>query len=347
MGVGYVRTSRRFAPRTVGLAALAGLAALNALAYVGLELLGPRIVSFALIVGVEAEFTLTSLTFWGVASRLFSIQQARRLFGLVSAGEVIPTVVGGLALPWLVEEVGVWNLLLISVAGHAAAAIALLAVEDTADQHPTEEDASPPRAAGAAEIAQRRYLRWLAALVALNVFVYYAVDNAFYHATQQASLGTGALAAFLGDFFVALGLLSLAFKVFLSGRWRTWLGLRVSLLSVPATLAVLGGVVLLSQGTLHTATGALLAVVLLKLWERVSIEAIHVPSLHALLLPLPGPTREAARGTLDGVVAHSATLITGGVLLALNQSLELGVVGLTAVTLLALLLWGVFALRVR
>jgi len=346
MGVGYVRTGRRFAPRTVGLAALAGLAALNALAYLGLELLGPRIVSFALIVGVEAEFTLTSLTFWGVASRLFSIQQARRLFGLVSAGEVIPTIVGGLALPWLVEEVGVWNLLLISVAGHAAAAIALLAVEDTADQHPTEEEASPPRAAGAAEVAQRRYLRWLAALVALNVFVYYAVDNAFYHATQQASLGTGALAAFLGDFFVALGLLSLAFKVFLSGRWRTWLGLRVSLLSVPATLAVLAGVVLLSQGTLHTATGALLAVVLLKLWERVSIEAIHVPSLHALLLPLPGPTREAARGTLDGVVAHSATLITGGLLLALNQSLELGVIGLTTVTLLALLLWGVFALRV-
>lgn len=346
MGLVYVRSSRCFEPRTVGLVALAGLAALNALAYLGLDVLGPRVISFALIVGVEAEFTLTSLTFWGVASRLFSIQQARRLFGLVSAGEVIPTIVGGLALPWLVEEIGVWNLLLISVAGHAAAAVALRAVEDAAAQNVTDEQGSPARTAGAAEVAQRRYVRWLAVIVALNVFVYYAVDNVFYHATQQASLGTGALAAFLGDFFVALGLLSLAFKVFLSGRWRTWLGLRVSLLSVPATLAVLGGVVLLSQGTLHTSTGALLAVVLLKLWERVSVEAIHVPSLHALLLPLPGPTREDARGTLDGVIAHSATLMTGGLLLALNQGLDLGVAGLTTVALVALAMWAAFALRV-
>lgn len=345
IGLLYVRLGRHLSPQRLGMLVLASLAAFDGLAYLGLDLFGPRIVSFALILAVEAEFTLSSLVFWAVMSRLFDISQARRLFGLVSAGEVVPTVAGGLALPWLVQAIGVQDLLLVSVAGHSAAILALRNVERAAQVRSVPEEAAPNRSAGAAQLAQRRYLRWVAAIVALNVFVYYAVDNAFYHATQEANLGPGELAAFLGNFFVALGLVNFVFRIFLSGRWRGWLGLKAALASVPLSLGVLAGVALLSQGPLHTASGALLAVVLLKLWERVSVEAIHVPSLHTLLLPLPAKSREAARGTLDGVVAHGATLVGGGVLVLLNQQLELGVAGLSLVALGSLALWGVIALK--
>lgn len=343
LSVVYVRISRRVAPRRLGLAVLFGLAVLSAAAYVGLSWIGPRWISFALIIGVEAEITLTGLTFWGLVSRVFTLPQARRLFGLVSAGEVVPTLVGGLALPGLVAEIGVWNLLLVSVAGHAAAALALVVVEDAAGAGEVEAEAPAKQGTGA-ESAQRRYMLWIGAIVAINVFVYYAVDNAFFHATQEANLGEGRLAAFLGDFFVALGLVSLCFKLFLSGRWRRWLGLQSALLSVPLTLLVLASVALFAHGPLYTMQGALLAVVLLKLWERVTIEAIHVPSVQTLLLPLPGETRAAARATLDGVVVHSAALVAGGVLLLLNQRLTAE--GLTTAVVVALVLWAGVGVKV-
>ncbi len=345
MGLLYVRLGKKISPRTLGIAALATLALTSTLSYLALGLVGPGLTSFWLIIGVEAEFTLTALVFWNAAYRVFSIPQARRLFGLISSGEVIPLIAGGLALPWLVAEMGVWNLLLISVAGHLLAIVALIRIERMLEAQPTEQESDAP-ARAETQNAQRNYLVWIGVMVGLNVFVYYAVDNAFYHAAKVAFPVAGSLAAFLGDFLVALGIANLAFKIFLSGRWRAWLGLRAVLLSVPATLIVLGGVVLLAHGSWHTTSGALFAVVLFKLWERVSVEAIHVPAYHALLLPLPSETRQAAQGTLEGVVAHGATLIGGGLLVALNQYLGLGARGLAVVAIIALILWAGSVLKV-
>lgn len=346
MGLVYVRLGKRVSARALGIGALVVLALTNAVAYLSLGLLGPGLTSFWLIIGVEAEFTLTALVFWNAAYRVFSIPQARRLFGLISSGEVVPLIAGGLALPWLVDELGVWNLLLISVAGHLLAIIALTRIEHMLDNLPIEEDTTPTGARAETQDAQRKYLIWIGVMVGLNVFVYYAVDNAFYHSAQVAFPVAGSLAAFLGNFLVALGLANLGFKIFLSGRWRAWLGLRAVLLSVPATLIVLGAIVLIAHGSWHTASGALFAVVLFKLWERVSVEAIHVPAYHALLLPLPTETRRAAQGTLEGIVAHGATLIGGGLLVALNQQLELGARGLAVVALVALVLWVAAVMRV-
>jgi CRP/FNR family cyclic AMP-dependent transcriptional regulator len=338
-GVGYlyVRVGQRLSPRVLGLVVFALLAGANLVAYAALRPLGAKVVSFALIIAVEAEVTLTSITFWSAAYRTFTLPQARRLFGLISAGEVIPTIAGGLALHWLVQDLGVAQLLLVSVAGHTLSAAAFLAV-DRAGRRGEDEEAAP-LAGGEAQASQRRYIRALGAVIALNVFVYYAVDNAFYHGVHKDGAHAGELAAFLGDFFVALGVASLLFKLFLSGRWRAWLGLRSVLLSVPGVLIVLAVVVLITQGPLHTADGALAAIALLKLAERVLIEAVHVPAYHALLLPLPPELRRTAQASLEGIVAHAATLAGGGVLVALNLVLDMGVVGLTAVTLGALVLW--------
>jgi ATP:ADP antiporter, AAA family len=44
--------------------------------------------SFVLMVLVIAMYALTALEFWGVAGRVLSLRQARRLYGLIGSGEV-------------------------------------------------------------------------------------------------------------------------------------------------------------------------------------------------------------------------------------------------------------------
>ncbi|MEO1233819.1 MAG: cyclic nucleotide-binding domain-containing protein, partial [Myxococcota bacterium] len=171
------------------------------------------------------------------------------------------------------------------------------------------------RGLGLSGLIQDRYLQPVAALLCLQVFVFFAVDNTFYFALQTR-LGSGeALAAFLGHFLVALGVLSLLFRLGLSSRWRRWFGLRSALLSTPATLLVLGALAAFTHATGEPAATVLGLVVLLKLWERIAVEAIHSPSYYSLFLPLPAEERASAQSTLESVVAQTATLGASLVLL--------------------------------
>ena len=50
------------------------------------------------------------LEYWAVASRIYDVRQAKRLFGLIGTGEVIARIVGAFSVPLLVGWFGVAEL---------------------------------------------------------------------------------------------------------------------------------------------------------------------------------------------------------------------------------------------
>ena len=342
LGILYVRAERRFQ-----LAAGVGTFALLAALLLVCRLLLARgtavpLVAFALILLAEAEFTLTNVTFWGLANRVFQAREAASKFGLVSAGEVVPSVAGGLLIPWLVRSLGVPELLTLSVGAHLLSAGYLSFVRRALRGRLESAGASPEprRRSRLRELLTHRYLVLAAALLCLNVVVFYFVDNAFYGAVQTELRDPVAVADFLGFFFVVLGVSSFVFKVLLAPRWRAWFGMRVALLTTPASLAVCCLIVLFAPALGGGPARLFAAVVLLKLLERIFIEGVHNPTYYALFQPLPLRLRTAAQNTIETVIAQGATLVAALVLLAVDR-LEGEVIAsiLVAVTLGVLVVW--------
>ena len=81
-------------------------------------------VAFALAVWFRLLFIFAVLGLWEIASAIFDIRQAKRLFAAVALGMMLAFVVGGMATPLLGRSLGTVNLV-----GVAAVCFALYTVD--------------------------------------------------------------------------------------------------------------------------------------------------------------------------------------------------------------------------
>ena len=136
-------------------------------------------VAFAGLVSYRVLASLTDLEYWAIASRIYDVRQAKRLFGLIGTGEVVARIVGSFSVPLLVAIGGVSNLMLLS-----AAALVLCLVLVGAVLRPVDElhaDVPPTREAraGVVDIVRNRYLAVVVGVAVLATFGKYFIDFAF------------------------------------------------------------------------------------------------------------------------------------------------------------------------
>ncbi|SVD74938.1 uncharacterized protein METZ01_LOCUS427792, partial [marine metagenome] len=114
---------------------------------------------------------LLSVELWGIAGQVFNVRQGKRLFGLIGSGELLATVVGGLATPMTVAVVGTQNLLLLSAAGIGGAIVVLQAiVRGHAKQlRRGEEEDDPQTDTGVIALGRHPYVRSLFVLSLVGV----------------------------------------------------------------------------------------------------------------------------------------------------------------------------------
>ncbi|OOY40328.1 hypothetical protein BOV90_04435 [Solemya velum gill symbiont] len=58
-------------------------------------------------------YLLANLEFWGLSATLFDVRQSKRLFGLISAGDVPAKLLGYLSASLFAPVIGIQNMLLI------------------------------------------------------------------------------------------------------------------------------------------------------------------------------------------------------------------------------------------
>ena len=71
---------------------------------------------------------LTDLEYWALATRLYDVQQSKRLYSLIGSGEVTARILGAFSVPVLVALVGVSNLLWLSAAGLASCVVLFVVI---------------------------------------------------------------------------------------------------------------------------------------------------------------------------------------------------------------------------
>jgi ATP:ADP antiporter, AAA family len=301
--------------------------------------------AFALVIGFEALWVLTSLEFWGLAGRIFTVRQGKRLFGLIGTGGVVATVIGGLTVPLIVPVLGTPNLLLLAAGGIAVALAFMLRIfrlmdtEATVPLIPAEDNRqSQPRSYR--DLLKNRYVVLIFALAAFAMIGRYFVDNAFYDQAQLQYGGGDQLAGFLGVFLAISGFLTLVSRVFVSRLLLGHYGVIAGLLVLPVMLLLGAGAVIVTGSVFGAAVPAIFwLVAMTRLIDKVLRFSIHRASVQVLYQPLPVGQRLWVQTTSESIVEAIAGGIAGIALLVLHSALTFGAVQINLGLVIILVGW--------
>ncbi|MEP6985396.1 MAG: hypothetical protein ABI970_07355, partial [Chloroflexota bacterium] len=188
------------------------------------------------MIAFELLWLLTNLEFWSLSARIFNIQQGKRLFGVIGAGDTIASIIGGFSVPLIVGLIGTRNLLLpalVSIVGSIAVIVVInrqfsdrLSVQQ--DLH-TGDEPSERQASG----RKNRYILLIFAFACMATISYYFLDNAFYSFTEFQFPSNDSLTSFLGIYFAFVALAQLIVQTFFNARIINRLGITTAIILVP------------------------------------------------------------------------------------------------------------------
>ncbi|MBN1409285.1 MAG: cyclic nucleotide-binding domain-containing protein [Spirochaetales bacterium] len=280
----------------------------------GLEKL-PRLV---LLVWVDVEYMLTELIFWITVNTLFNIRQAKRLFGLMGAGQVVSAITGGALLPLIIRAFGTLNLIIISMLALSAACAGVFLLfrffrfsQPSRQEQPDSKGKQVGKISG---LIGNRYIRLIFLLVAFEFICHNFIDNAFFTNAKLVMPGTEQLAVFLGQFLALAGIVKLMVTALLSSRWIKRFGVLGGLSSpalliiVPLTMAIVFSFIPLQS----------LAVPILlfaaRFCETLFISTIYAPAYYILYQAVQEKKRARAQNIAELVVGQLAGGAAGLVL---------------------------------
>ena len=279
-----------------------------------------RWVGFLMFASFLPLVTLLELSFWGLASKLFDLQQGKRLFGLISSGEALAAIFGALLyrlLFPLIQNPGFYLALAALALGLALwmvkSALAELPMNKIEDSGSSEGEPSLQP-----EGFPKPYFVLLSLVVTAFILTKFFVDFVFLQATRLEFPDGESLAAFLAFFYGLARFLELLTKSFVSGRLISELGVRAGLLTLPCSVLLcwaLAEFMALGQSPASDLFGV---VVLAKLFASVFQKSMFDPTYKLMFQPLPVSQRFAMQTLVDGRVRQVAVFLAGLILLGLS-----------------------------
>jgi ATP:ADP antiporter, AAA family len=284
---------------------------------------------------------------WTVANQVLDVRQAKRLFPLISTGGILGSVAGGLIAAATVKRVGTYHLLLVLVPLLALCVVLarlLLrrhAHSRTGIHFATSAPAKKGGVAGLwAPLVQSRYLRLIAAMLALSAVVTLVVDFQFKVVVQQSLHSRDQLTAFFGSFYAFLNFLALVLQLLAGSRLAERFGVRVTLFILPT--ALISGTLLLLAYPLR-----LWAALFLKGNDQTLRYSIDKATVELLYLPVPQSVKADAKAVIDMMVQRLADGIGGVALVVMTRVFGFGLTGVGLFNLVLISSWLWVAFRTR
>lgn len=343
---GYARLMRRLGPWPLMQAVLVGLIATLALFCWALPQ-GIGWVSGLFYLWVSLFSVIAVTQFWMVADDLFSLEEAKRCFGIVGASGIAGGIVGGAAASLLVHWLHTADLLLVAV-GLLACCVGLLRLMRAAAwrEPPLRADRGQPgqapsdtRPSLSYYLRHSGYLRTLLVLVVVTKAVSTVIDYQFNGLVELAIPTQEARTAFFGMFYSALNAVSLAVQLGLTTWLLNRLGVHRILTVLPLGLAA--GLV----GLLIVPGLALAGVV--ALYDRSLSYSLNQTGKEILYVPVPSDVRYQVKPLIDAAAFRMAQGLAGAGLLVAQHvgHLPLQSAGLLALPLIGLWLAAIHHLR--
>jgi AAA family ATP:ADP antiporter len=280
--------------------------------------------------------------FWSLSSELYSVVQARRLYGFIAAGGSAGALVGPLLAKHLAARVSPNDLVLISAAFLALALIGALDLRRAFRALPAQGDRQEDVPAGSGgilaglqRVLSSRYLT----LIALYVLFANLIGTYFYleqiRIVGEAIPERAARIDFFASRDLTVGVISILLQLFVTARMLQWFGVGVTLAMLP--VAALIGLALLSQyPTLYVVAAVMVA-------ERAISFALSNPALKVLYTVVTPDEKYKAQNFIDTVVYRGGDAASGWVFNTGAKAIGLAGASVAMLTLPAAAVWLVVA----
>lgn len=279
---------------------------------------------------------------WTLANELFTVREAKRVFGVVGAGGILGAALGGSAAFRLAPVLGTDHLLLVVAALLlvAAGTVAALVRLRTA-QVPVSGAIEPPRnlKESLRAITGSSHLRLLASLVFVTALATTTVDFQFNVVAGDHIRGRDQLTGFFGAVYGSTSVIAFVLQVLLTSRMLTHLGVGISILLLPLSL--------ISGTTALVMTKAIWAGVLLKGSDGALKHSLDRSCRELMYLPVPQHVKVQAKSTIDTVMDRMGDGVAGAIQLLIIEGFGFGLRGSLALNFLVVGVWLTMALRLK
>ncbi len=283
---------------------------------------------YIMLAWFNALYLINNLEFWGIAAQLYDVRQSKRLFGVISSGDIPAKFLGYTIALLLVPYIGTQNLLL---AGFVAMLLSLLFIQGIFKTGELESIARPVHkvkqhhtsglSALIRNFSGNKLIMTTAVLSMLAFTGFVLIEYAFYAEIKESDSYKSDLsfAAFTAAFMGGSRLVAWILKLGFTSRIVAGIGNRNALLITPIAVLIFNVIVLLivnfnpgSKLILYVFGSAAILVDALR-------ASINSPVLLTILQPLSAPERLRAHNIVKGIMDPFAYLAIGLLLFTLYK----------------------------
>ena len=304
-------------------------------------------IGFAYYVWVGIFSVMITAQFWAFAADSYNVKSGKRVFPVIMIGATL----GGLLAPSmsgaLFPTIGPWMLLLLAMAllaltlpcvGWARAAVP---PGSRSYVRSADEKDHGGLLGGLSLVMTDRYLFLLALLIVLLNWVnstgeYILAELVVRYADAAVAANSDVvkadfIAAFYGNFFFTVNLLTLLFQVFLVSRVILWIGVRGAVMVLPV-IAIIGyGLV---------AFVPIFSIIrIAKVMENSTDYSLMNTTRHALYLPLSAAQKYEGKTTIEAFFWRFGDLAQAGAIYAGLNWFQFGIAQFAAVNIVLSLVW--------
>lgn len=300
-------------------------------------------IAFMMFIWIRVFLFITAVVFWGISARLFNLRQGKRLFGLISSGEVMSNIIGFLSIPILMKFIETSSLVFIAFVSLVFCFLFLVLLlkrfKDKFQANTLISVDNKQKETKKPNVYKNKYFQLLFVMAVLPMFSIYFVDYIFLDQTKSEFIDKQVLASFLGLFLGFVAIAEFIVKTFLSGRLISKYGLKLGLTALPVMMLFSTFLASMS-GTFYGVTAMFFSFVLMtKLFERAMRSSLNDPSFQILYQPLPPDERLHYQSRIEGIPKALGNTLAGLVLLALTSISAINLVHFNYLFLIILLFW--------
>jgi HEAT repeat protein len=252
---------------------------------------------------------------WAVASLLNDTRQAKRLFPLYGAGQIVGGAAGGLLTVPLARFLHAENLIFIWVAALTAAGLVVWSLLGSGARTgqvarrrlSSRQSVLRTAQQGLTLIRSSHLLKWLGIAMVLFALLYNSLSFIFAQAVTARFPSTDSLAAFLGFFNAMINAAALIVSLFVANRLFARFGVATMVLTL-ASFYLVG----FSALTIGVGFAFLVA---FRLLQMVWVNGVWITGWQALFTIVPPERRGQVTSFMDGVAWEAGMMLAGAVII--------------------------------
>jgi len=269
-------------------------------------------------------YLASNLCFWSITSTLFDVRQSKRLFAVISGGDVPAKFIGYTMAYFFVQAIGPLNMLWPAFVFMLGALPFLYQLSKSGvvhHHHHHEDQVEFIQGKGFKVFVKRFTLNTLIRRLAVLTFIISAslaiINYAFY--TEVKEQHDKDLSTFIIQFMAASQIIALLVKIILTGRIVTSIGIKKSLLITPLVLL---GLLVIIISAIYAATETKLVFYAFGI-AAIAVEVLRTtitnPVFLTVMQPLNPNARSKAHAIVKGIMDPFAFLFSGVLLIIINS----------------------------